>query len=72
MFGIEPYAAERQRFTKNDDGGLDICWEPCRVLGVMKDEDGELAYIVETLHGDERMLETEPYVRTGTRHSRKT
>jgi len=63
MIAIKAYAAERQRFIKNDDGGLDICWEPCRVLGVMKDEDGELAYIVEVYSGGERMLETEPYVR---------
>jgi len=63
MIAIEPYAAERQRFIKQDDGKLDVHWEPCRVLGVTRDEDGELAYIVETLHGDERMLEQEPYVR---------
>lgn len=63
MFAIEPYAAERQRFIKNDKGGLDCPWEPCRVIGVTKDEDGELVFIVETQHGRDRMLETEVYVR---------
>ncbi|TGS89403.1 hypothetical protein EN817_03400 [Mesorhizobium sp. M3A.F.Ca.ET.174.01.1.1] len=62
MFAIEPYSAERQRFIKNDKGGLDVFWEPCRVIGVSKD-DGELVFIVETQHGRDRMLETETYVR---------
>ncbi|RWK14632.1 MAG: hypothetical protein EOR43_32395 [Mesorhizobium sp.] len=63
MFAIEPYCAERQRFIKNDKGGLDCPWEPVRVLGITKDEDGELSYIVETYSGTERMLSVEPYVR---------
>ncbi|RWB89246.1 MAG: hypothetical protein EOQ52_12790 [Mesorhizobium sp.] len=63
MFAIEPYAAERERFIKNDKGGLDVFWEPVRVLGVSKDDDGELSYIVETYSGSDRMLSVEPYVR---------
>ncbi|RUV89192.1 hypothetical protein EOA60_08285 [Mesorhizobium sp. M1A.F.Ca.IN.020.06.1.1] len=63
MFAIEPYAAERQVFKSNDKGGMDSHWEPCRVLGVTKDEDGELVFIVETQHGRDRMLEMETYVR---------
>lgn len=63
MFAIEPYAAERERFIKNDKGGLDASWEPCRVIGVTRDEDGELAFIVETQHGRDRMLDFEMYVR---------
>lgn len=63
MFAIEPYNAERQVFKSNENGGLDASWEPCRVIGVTKDEDGELVFIVETQHGRDRMLETEMYVR---------
>jgi hypothetical protein len=63
VFAIEAYSAERQRFIKNDKGGLDCPWEPCRVIGVTKDEDGELAYVVEVYSGDESCLALEPYVR---------
>lgn len=38
-------------------------WEPCRVLGVTKDEDGEPAYLVEFYNGRESMLAVEPYIR---------
>jgi hypothetical protein len=63
MIAIEPYSAERRRYFKNDHGGMDPSWEPCRVIGVTKDEDGELAYIVEVYAGSERWLETEAFVR---------
>lgn len=63
MFGIEPYNAERQVFTSNADGGMSSTWQPCRVIGVANDENGDPAYIVETISGRDRMLAVEPYVR---------
>lgn len=63
MFAIEPYSAERQRFIKNEDGSMTCPWEPCRVIGITKAEDGEPAYVVEHYNGTERMLAIEPYIR---------
>jgi hypothetical protein len=63
MFAVTPYAAQRQRFIKNENGGLDCPWEPCRVIGITKDEDGEPAYLVEFKSGGEFMLAVETYIR---------
>lgn len=63
MFSIEAYAAQRQVFTANESGGMTSEWEPCRVLGITKDEDGEPGYLVEFYSGRESMLAVESYVR---------
>ncbi|MDR7147162.1 hypothetical protein [Rhizobium sp. BE258] len=66
MFAVANYYAERQVYTKQDDGTLKSSWNPCRVIGV-KEEDGEPAYIVEYVEGGITHLGTETYLKHTSR-----
>ncbi|MBZ9815052.1 hypothetical protein [Mesorhizobium sp. CA7] len=63
MFAIEAYRAERQVYKSEASGAMTSTWEPCLVVGVTKDEDGEFVYVVEMYSGQDCLLATEPYVR---------
>lgn len=62
-FSVPPYAAERQIFTSTDDGGMSSSWEPCMVIGITSDSDGEPAYLIEFYSCGDSFLAIEPYVR---------
>ncbi len=62
MFSISPYYAKRPVFTTQPDKSMKKTMEPCRVIGVDKDEDGELAYIVEFTANGATFLERETYI----------
>ncbi|SCB41710.1 hypothetical protein [Rhizobium multihospitium] len=68
MFAIPtPYFASREIYTKQAGGSMKASWQPCRVIGVTKDDDGEPAYIVEYTHDGITYLGTESYVRRSER-----
>lgn len=62
MFSITPYYAKREVFTTQPDKSMKSSWEPCRVIGVDKDDDGELSYIVEFTSSGATFLERESYI----------
>lgn len=63
MFSITPYYAKREVFETQLDKSMKSTWEPCRVIGVDKDEDGDLAYVVEVTANGATFLEREAYVK---------
>lgn len=63
MFALPtPYIAERQTYTKTATG-MRPSWERCKVIGITKDDEGELHYIVEAYHGGTSSLSMEFDVR---------
>jgi hypothetical protein len=63
MFGITPYFAKREVFTTQPDKSMKSTWEPCRVIGVDKDEDDELCFLVEVTTNGVTFVEREMYVK---------
>lgn len=60
MFALpNPYIAQRQICTKQDDGTWRYEWENCKVIGVGKDDDGEPVYVVEVYHSGTSSLSLE-------------
>ncbi|MCZ7974117.1 hypothetical protein O9X80_06370 [Agrobacterium salinitolerans] len=62
MFAVTPYYAKREVFETQPDGKMKKTMEPCRVVGIDKDEDGELSYIVEYTSNDATFLDRESYI----------
>lgn len=62
MFAISPYLAERE-VIDTEGRPASTSWQPCRVIGIDKDADGDFSYIVETVVDGCCFLEREPYVR---------
>jgi hypothetical protein len=63
MFAVSPYYASREVFEQQPDRTMKTHWNPCRVIGVTKNDDGEAAYLVEYVHGGITYIETETYIR---------
>ncbi|PZP72291.1 MAG: hypothetical protein DI604_14135 [Delftia acidovorans] len=63
MFAVTPYFAKREVFETQPDKSMKSHWEQCRVIGVDKDEDGELSYVVEVTTNGATFLERETYVK---------
>lgn len=61
MFAVTPFFAERESIVP-DTKPTRTSWEPCRVIGIDKD-DGDLVYIIEVVSDGCTFLEREPYVR---------
>jgi len=59
MFAVSPYFASREVYEKQEDGRMKSYWNPCRVIGVTNNEDGEAAYVVEYVQGGITYIETE-------------
>lgn len=47
FIAIEPYRAEYEKVSKDGSDGLKFEWQPCRVLGVRRDDDGAYTYVIE-------------------------
>jgi hypothetical protein len=63
MFSIIPYPAELEIISVKG-GNTTMRWEPCRVIGITTDQDGEPGYIVETRSkGGLFALSVEGYIR---------
>ena len=62
MFAITPYNARRQVFKAAGES-MTTSWQPCRVIGVTNDENGEPAYVVEYTSRGQYMLAVESYIR---------
>ncbi|UXT21812.1 hypothetical protein FY140_13700 [Agrobacterium tumefaciens] len=62
MFSITPYFARREVFESQPDGKMKKSMEPCRVIGIDKDGDGELSYIVEYTTNGATFLDRESYI----------
>lgn len=63
MFAIPtPYLAERQVYTKVGETRKPS-WEPCRVIGIDKDDEGDLRYIVEVFYNGTSSLMFETDIR---------
>ena len=62
MISIEPYSATYAVNYSHGDG-IRTEWEPCRVLGITIQSDGQPAYVIQIGHGGETWLETTGVVR---------
>lgn len=63
MFAVTPYYAKREVFETQPDKSMKSSWEQCRVIGVDKNEDGELSYVVEVTANGVTFVEREMYVK---------
>lgn len=63
MFAVTPSYALREVYAKKPDGSMKSNWTPCRALGVMKNEDGELSYVVEYVQDGITYLGEESYIK---------
>lgn len=64
MFALPtPFFAKREVTTIAPDGKRSTSWEPCRVIGVTKDDYGEPAYLVEVTYRGETHLAVETFLR---------